>query len=175
MVVDGEMNVRFDRLETMLSKLVDGQGALNGTVQELGGSVLDLKNGQEALNGTVQELKSGQEALNGTVQALSSEVQELSGSVLDLKNGHANLELLITDVKESLEREMHNGFSSLNETLDDMATRLDRQSGLLRAGSQRIARLDEWAETVDKSLENKDREIADLRERVRRLEQKKSA
>ena len=86
-----------------------------------------------------------------------------------------NLERLMVDIKESLETEMQSGFSSLNTKLDDISTRLDRQAGLLRSGGQRIARLDDWAEKVDKSLETKDREIGELRERVIRLEQKKSA
>ena len=86
-----------------------------------------------------------------------------------------NLERLMIDVKESLETEMQSGYSSLNTKLDDMSTRLDRQAGLLRAGGQRIVRLDDWAEKVDKSLEAKDREIAELRDRVIRLEQRKSA
>ena len=86
-----------------------------------------------------------------------------------------NLTRLIVDVKDSLETEMQGGFSSLNTKLDDISIRLDRQAGLLRSGSQRIVRLDDWAEKVDKSLEAKDREIAELRERVIRLEQKKSA
>lgn len=93
-----------------------------------------------------------------------------------------NLTRLVVDFKESFEREMdglktemQGGFSSLNTKLDDISIRLDRQAGLLRSGSQRIVRLDDWAEKVDKSLEAKDREIAELRERVIRLEQKKSA
>jgi predicted nucleic acid-binding Zn-ribbon protein len=93
-----------------------------------------------------------------------------------------NLERLMVDIKESLETEMgglnnqmQSGFASVNTKLDDMSTRLDRQAGLLRTGGQRIARLDDWAEKVDKSLEAKDRDIAELRERVIRLEQRKSA
>src|ERR1035437_3409754 len=83
-----------------------------------------------------------------------------------------NLERLMVDIKESLEAEMdglntqmQSGFSSVNTKLDDMSTRLDRQAGLLRAGGQRIVRLDDWAEKVDKSLEAKDRDIAELRQR----------
>ena len=86
-----------------------------------------------------------------------------------------NLERLMVDIKESLETEMHSGFASLNTKLDDISTRSDRQAGLLHSGGQRIARLDDWAEKVDKSLEAKDRDIAELRDRVIRLEQRKSA
>jgi predicted nucleic acid-binding Zn-ribbon protein len=95
--------------------------------------------------------------------------------IVDVTEGHANLERLIVDVKESLETEMKTGFTSLNTKMDDISIRLDRHAGLLRSGGQRIVRLDDWAEKVDKSLEAKDREIAELRERVIRLEQKKSA
>jgi chromosome segregation ATPase len=106
-------------------------------------------------------------------------LETLIGKTAD---GHANLERLIVDVKESLETEMGSlqtemkaGFSSLNTKLDDNSIRLDRHAGLLRSGGQRIVKLDDWAEKVDKSLETKDREIAELRERVLRLERKKSA
>jgi len=42
-----------------------------------------------------------------------------------------NLERLMVDIKESLETEMHSGFTSLNTKLDDISTRSDRQAGLL--------------------------------------------
>ena|ERR1017187_7002200 len=134
------MKERFDRLESLIVKTVEGQAG--------------LVEGQASLAQGQASLAQGQ---------------------ANLLQGHANLERLIVDVKESLETEMQSGFSSLNTKLDDMSIRVDRHSGLLRSGGQRIARLDDWAEKVDKSLEAKDREIADLRERVVKLEMKKSA
>jgi hypothetical protein len=79
---------------------------------------------------------------------------------------------LVTDVKESLEREIGQGFASITARFDNLSARLDRQAGLLQTGTRRIAGLDEWAEKVDKALEVKDRQIAELLERLRKLEQK---
>jgi chromosome segregation ATPase len=136
----------------------DGMNArfdrLDGRFDQLEAMISQTFEGQQALTQCQDKLELGFEALT---------------------RGQANLERLFTDMKESLETEMRSGFSAVNTKLDDMSTRLDRQGGLLRTGSQRIAKLDDWAEKVDKSLENKDREIAELRERVIRLEQKKSA
>ena len=90
-----------------------------------------------------------------------------------------NLEHLIMDLKESLEREiaslrqeMRQGFASVNERLDTQSSRLERQGGIVQAGARWTSRMDNWAERVDVALEAKDREIADLRERIARLERK---
>ena len=40
---------------------------------------------------------------------------------------------LLTEIKDSLERRMAQGFRSINDRLDAMAIRLDRQGGLLRS------------------------------------------
>ena len=129
-----------------------------------------------------EEMKERFDKLEALIAKTADGQARLETVVGTLTAGHANLERLIVDVKESLETEMGSlqtemktGFSSLNTKVDDISMRLDRQAGLLRSGTQRIVRLDDWAEKVDKSLETKDREIADLRERVIRLEQKKSA
>jgi chromosome segregation ATPase len=110
--------------------------------------------------------------MEGEMKERFDNLETLIGKTAD---GHANLDRLIVDVKESLETEMKAGFSALNTKLDDNSIRLDRHAGLLRSGGQRIVRFDDWAEKVDKSLESQDREIAELRERVLRLERKKSA
>jgi predicted nucleic acid-binding Zn-ribbon protein len=126
----------------------------------------------ETLIGKTADGHARLETLIGKTTDGQARLETLIGKTTD---GHANLERLIVDVKESLETEMQSGFSALNTKLDDISIRLDRHAGLLRSGGQRIVRLDDWAEKVDKSLEAKDREIAELRERVIRLEQKKSA
>jgi hypothetical protein len=83
-----------------------------------------------------------------------------------------HIEQLLIDVKESLEREIRDGFARMDARFDTQATRLDRQGGLLNAGSRWSSRMDTWAEKIDAALETKDREIADLRERLIRLEKK---
>lgn len=90
-----------------------------------------------------------------------------------------DLERLIIDLKDSLEREMgtlrqdvQHGFAQLNSRFDTQATRLDRHAGLWQAGTRWSSRMDAWAEKIDAALEAKDREIAELRERLLKLERK---
>jgi len=77
---------------------------------------------------------------------------------------------LITDVKESLERQMTSGFSDINHRLDVQSTRLDRQASLIQVGSRWSTRMVTWSDRVDRDLEKKTQEISDLRRRVDRLE-----
>jgi hypothetical protein len=85
---------------------------------------------------------------------------------------------LIIDVKESLEREIHGlaremreGFAQVTTRFDTQATRLDRHAALWQTGRRWSGRMDDWAEKVDAALETKDREIADLRARLNKLEE----
>jgi hypothetical protein len=93
----------------------------------------------------------------------------------------SNLEQLIIDMKESLEREiigvrdslrqeMRTGFSQINTRFDAQAARLDRHAALLQTGSRWTGRMNDWAEKIDAALEEKNREIAELRARLDRLE-----
>jgi hypothetical protein len=90
-----------------------------------------------------------------------------------------NLENLIVDLKESLERELaslrhdlQQGIAQLNGRFDTQAARLERHAGLWQTGARWSSRMDAWAEKVDGALEAKDREIAELRERLLRLERR---
>ena len=90
-----------------------------------------------------------------------------------------NIEQLLSDVKESLEREIHglgremrDGFAQINTKFDTQAARLDRHAGLWQTGSRWSAGMDVWAEKIDAAIETKDREIAELRERLIKLERK---
>jgi hypothetical protein len=91
-----------------------------------------------------------------------------------------DLAVLIADVKESLEREiqglardMREGFAQVNTRFDTQAVRLDRHAALWQTGRRWSGRMDDWAEKVDAALEAKDREIADLRDRLKKLEDSK--
>jgi hypothetical protein len=88
------------------------------------------------------------------------------------RQSEARLTLLITNVKESLEAEMHDGFSAMSARLDDSSARLDRHAAYWQTGRRWSGRMEEWAEKIDKALEVKDRQIMDLTERLRRIEQK---
>jgi len=80
------------------------------------------------------------------------------------------LERLIVDMKESLEREMRAGFAELKTRFDNQAARLERHAALLQTGSRWTSRMNDWAEKIDTALETKDREIAELRGRLAKLE-----
>jgi hypothetical protein len=60
-----------------------------------------------------------------------------------------NLERLLVDVKDSLEREfgsvraeLREGFADMKNRFDNQAARLNRQGGLLNAGSRWSSRMD---------------------------------
>ena len=84
---------------------------------------------------------------------------------------------LITDMKESLEREIHGVHQEVRGLRDDMtsrfdaqAARLDRQGGLLRAGQTNLVRLNDWSEKVDQLLAARDKRIDQLEARLQKLE-----
>jgi hypothetical protein len=88
-----------------------------------------------------------------------------------------NIERLIVDMKESLERDMQSGFSRIEKLLDEanarfdvQSARLDRHGALLQTGSRWTNRMNQWSEKVDAALNVRDKQIADLRARIERLE-----
>jgi|SRR5450432_2059743 len=97
----------------------------------------------------------------------------------DVKEGFARIELLLENMKESLEREigvvreeMKGGFAQVTSRFDTQSARMDRHAGYWQTGRRWSGKMEVWAEKIDTLLEAKDRQIADLRERVERLEQK---
>lgn len=81
---------------------------------------------------------------------------------------------LLVSVKESLEREIHSFREAVLTRFDMQAARLDRQGALLQTGSRWSTRMNDWSEKVDDALEQKDRQIAALAERIEKLERNKS-
>jgi len=73
---------------------------------------------------------------------------------------------LVTDVKESLERQIEN----LSSRFDAQAMRLDRQAAMLQTGARWTNRMIAWAEKVDVSLDKRIQEIGELRSRVEKLD-----
>lgn len=79
---------------------------------------------------------------------------------------------LLTDIKESLERQMNRRFEEVNHCFDavdarfdTLANRLDRQAALIQTGSRWSNRMTAWAEKVDRDLDKKSQQIEDLRTR----------
>jgi hypothetical protein len=77
---------------------------------------------------------------------------------------------LMTEVKESLERQMHTGFEEVATRFETQGNRLDRQAALIQTGSRWTNRMNDWAERVDIALDKKDQEISELRDRVKKIE-----
>jgi hypothetical protein len=84
----------------------------------------------------------------------------------------SNLEQLILDMKESLEREIRDGFTQVATRLDTQAARLERHAANWQTGRRWSARMDDWAEKIDEAMENKDRQIAELHRRIEELERR---
>jgi hypothetical protein len=73
----------------------------------------------------------------------------------------------------SLEGEMRQGFAEVNTRLTQMSDRLDRVGGLVNGGARAIARLAEWSERTDITTADLLHRVADMDQRLRKLEGKK--
>jgi hypothetical protein len=71
---------------------------------------------------------------------------------------------LLTDVKESLERQIEN----LSRRFDAQAIRLDRQAAMLQTGARWTNRMIAWSEKVDVEMGKRIQEIGEVRSRVDR-------
>ena len=69
----------------------------------------------------------------------------------------------ISGVKDSLASEMREGFQRVE-------ARLGRQGGIINGGARQVARLVEWSEKIDGIIADRDAVIADLKQRVEKLE-----
>lgn len=81
---------------------------------------------------------------------------------------------LISGVSESLHAEMQAGFTRITERLDLMETRLNRHGALLQTGARWTTRMSAWSEQIDRFLSERDKTIADLKQRIRNLEQERN-
>ncbi len=95
--------------------------------------------------------------------------------IWELVVAEADVIRLIIEVKESLEREIRDGFAQVNTRLDTQAARLERHAAMWQTGRRWSSRMDDWAENVDAAFETKDREIAELRSRLEKLERRNSS
>ncbi len=82
-----------------------------------------------------------------------------------LKAMESRMVTLVTDMKESLERQIEN----LSSRFDAQATRLDRQAAMFQTGARWTNRMIAWAEKVDVSLDKRIQEIGELRGRSDRF------
>lgn len=84
---------------------------------------------------------------------------------MELRMGNRMVTLL-TDVKESLERQIEN----LASRFDTQAIRLDRQAAMLQTGARWTNRMIAWSEKVDVELGKRIQELGELGKRVEKLD-----
>jgi hypothetical protein len=96
------------------------------------------------------------EQLNGRFDGLAYLIQVLIGQINDRIDG--------------INARIYTGLRDITARFDTQAARLERHAGLLQIGNRWTARMNDWAEKVDQALETKDREIAELRARLEKLE-----
>jgi len=70
-----------------------------------------------------------------------------------IKASEGRLVVLITGVKESLEREMTVRFDQIDARFEAQAARLERQAGLIQTGSRDIAKTHIWSDKMDSIIE----------------------
>ena len=86
--------------------------------------------------------------------------EQLAALIVDTSG---SLHPQIQETERRLHTEMHQGFERLD-------ARLGRHGSLIQGGSKAISRLIEWSERVDELIRVRDQEIAEIRERLKRLE-----
>jgi exonuclease VII large subunit len=96
--------------------------------------------------------------------------QRMTERMDGLEHQNRNLERLVVEFKESLEREMREGFAKFEVRVENQDHRLERYGRMLGAGARWTAGTVDWAEKVDTALATKDKQIWELSERIRKLE-----
>ena len=128
---------------------------------------------EKETTGQITSLKGQITDMQGQIGDMQGQISDVKGQIADVKT---NLERLIVDFKDSLEREigilereMREGFQAIAGRFDARSARLERQGGLIQVGSRWSARITQWSEKVDTSIEREERAIALMQENLRRL------
>jgi hypothetical protein len=100
-------------------------------------------------------------------QELKHYLEAMESRMTDrLENRIGSIFTLVTEVKESLERQIEN----VANRFDAQAIRLDRQSAMLQTGARWTNRMIAWSEKVDVSLDKRIQEIGEVRSRLEKLD-----
>lgn len=117
-------------------------------------------------------------ATKDDIDRLQGNLDRLQGN-LDRAAGEMkqDLDRAAGEMKELMDRKidrvidlMQLYMERLDTRFENQATRMDRQAALIQTGSRWTGRMNEWPERIDTALGIKDRQIADLAERIRKLE-----
>lgn len=100
-------------------------------------------------------------------QELKHYLEAMESRMTDrLENRIGSIFTLVTEVKESLERQIEN----VANRFDAQAIRLDRQAAMLQTGARWTNRMIAWSEKVDVSLDKRIQEIGEVRSRLEKLD-----
>jgi hypothetical protein len=100
-------------------------------------------------------------------QELKQYLEAMESRMADrLENRIGSIFTLVTEVKESLERQIEN----VTSRFDAQAIRLDRQAAMLQTGARWTNRMIAWSEKVDVAHDKRIQELGELRTRVEKLE-----
>src|SRR5271157_4150461 len=95
---------------------------------------------------------------------MNPELEELKEQLIAvIVDMGASLHTQIQEVEARLEAKMDLGFERIE-------ARLGRHGGLIQGGAKQITRLIEWSERVDEIIRERDKKIAELDGRLKRLE-----
>ena len=78
----------------------------------------------------------------------------------------------VAEMFRQMGQRMDERFAEVITRFDVQSARLERHGSLLQTGNRWIARINDWSEKVDTALEQKDKEITDLRRRIEKLEKR---
>jgi chromosome segregation ATPase len=95
------------------------------------------------------------------LQAIQTTKDQLMAAIADFAGQ------LHTDIQQSEARVT----ARFEQRFDRLEARLELHQGLLNSGSRAIARVIEWSGKADEQMRDKERLIADLQDRLRKLEE----
>ena len=152
-----------ERIAALVAEQIHGlEQRMEGRFQSLEQRIEDRFQG---LEGRFQGLEDRFQGLEGRFQGLE---QRLEQRIVD---SSANLAKLITDISDSLQKELR----ELHSHRSRMDARLSLHGGELQAGARWMSRVTNWMEATDDNMARRDERIADLEARVRKLEKDRPA
>src|SRR5688572_15161504 len=105
---------------------------------------------------------------------MDQELKDYLGAMekrLATKQDLERVDAKIDGAVQLLINEMGNRFGEVGQRLERIELRLDRQAGLVQTGSRWIARQNDWSERSDVAQQEMQKQIHDIQERLRRLEE----
>jgi hypothetical protein len=88
----------------------------------------------------------------------------------ELKELKEQLIAVIVDTAGSLHTQIQELEARMKLGFERVEARLGRHGGLIQGGAKQITRLVEWSERADEMMRERDKKIAELDDRLKRLE-----